>query len=57
MINGGSRKTVVDESDNWTVRTLDGSLSAQFEHTILMTNKGPKILTETKHGPKRGDLF
>ncbi|MCO5583155.1 hypothetical protein L7F22_037064 [Adiantum nelumboides] len=31
--------------DNWTVVTADGSLSAQFEHTLLITEKGVKILT------------
>ncbi len=33
------------ESDNWTVRTLDGSLSAHFEHTVLVTDKGHRVLT------------
>ncbi|KAK6116248.1 hypothetical protein DH2020_050044 [Rehmannia glutinosa] len=32
--------------DNWTVVTEDGSLSAQFEHTILITNDGAEILTQ-----------
>jgi len=32
-------------SDNWTVLTDDGSLSAQFEQTILVTNNGFEILT------------
>lgn len=31
--------------DNWTVVTADGSLSAQFEHTILITKDGAEILT------------
>ncbi|MCO5599232.1 hypothetical protein L7F22_053332 [Adiantum nelumboides] len=31
--------------DNWTVVTADGSLSAQFEHTLLITEKGVNILT------------
>lgn len=31
--------------DNWTVKTLDGSWSAQFEHTILVTRRGYEILT------------
>jgi methionyl aminopeptidase len=35
----------LDPSDGWTVRTRDGSLSAQFEHTILVTKNGSEILT------------
>ena len=31
--------------DNWTVVTADGSLSAQFEHTLLITEHGAEILT------------
>lgn len=31
--------------DNWTVVTTDGGLSAQYEHTILITNSGHEILT------------
>jgi methionyl aminopeptidase len=34
----------VDE-DGWTIRTSDGSLGAQFEHTVLVTNDGFEILT------------
>lgn len=33
------------ESDGWTVRTKDGSWSAQFEHMIAITNEGPRILS------------
>jgi methionyl aminopeptidase len=57
MINSGSRFGKVDPKDNWTVRTRDGKLSAQFEHTILMTEKGPEVLTQTKNGPQRGHIF
>jgi methionyl aminopeptidase len=32
--------------DGWTVVTVDGSLSAQFEHTIAITERGPEILTK-----------
>ena len=46
MINSSSNLQVfIDRKDNWTVRTVDGSLSAQFEHTILITNNGYEILT------------
>ena len=45
MVNAGGYETVLDESDGWTVRTADGSLSAQFEHTVVITDDGPQILT------------
>lgn len=46
MINLSPKwKTEVDKKDKWTVRTLDGALSAQFEHTILVTDTGYEILT------------
>jgi methionyl aminopeptidase len=57
MINTGTRQAVQDKRDGWTVRTRDGGLSAQFEHTILMTEDGPEILTLTKEGPQRGHRF
>lgn len=57
MINVGSRYTVVDGRDGWTVRTRDGSLSAQFEHTVLMTENGPEPLTVTQNGPQKGFRF
>ena len=31
--------------DGWTVKTVSGSLSAHFEHTIAVTEQGAKILT------------
>ncbi len=34
------------DPDGWTIRTADGSLSAHFEHTILVTEQGSEILTE-----------
>ena len=57
MINGGTAKTVDDPSDGWTVRTADGEVSAQFEHTILMTDQGPELLTLTENGPRPGHRF
>lgn len=57
MLNEGVPDTVLDERDGWTVRTADGKLSAQFEHTILMTEDGPEILTLTEDGPQRGHKF
>lgn len=44
MINQGSHKVKVLD-DDWTVVTADGKLSAQFEHTIVITEKGPRVLT------------
>ena len=46
MINMGSYEVATDQSDGWTVYTVDGSLSAQFEHTILVTETGYEILTK-----------
>jgi methionyl aminopeptidase len=37
--------TVVELSDGYTIRTGDNSLSAHFEHTVLITDEGPEILT------------
>jgi methionyl aminopeptidase len=45
MINSGKFATKLDK-DQWTVRTKDGSLSAQWEHTILVTETGHEILTK-----------
>ena len=44
MINMGSHEVEVLD-DDWTVVTVDGSLSAHFEHTIAVTGDGPMILT------------
>ncbi len=57
MINAGSRYTHCDKVDGWTVRTKDGHPSAQFEHTVLMTEDGPEILTLTENGPQKGHRF
>lgn len=45
MVNLGSDE-VKTLSDNWTVVTRDASPSAHFEHTILLTEEGPEILTD-----------
>ena len=44
MVNIGSEKTRVLK-DEWTAVTADGSLSAHFEHTVLITDNGPEVLT------------
>lgn len=41
----GSHKIAM-ERDGWTLRTMDGSNSAQFEHTLLVTERGCDILTQ-----------
>ena len=46
MINVGKKETRT-QSDQWTVVTKDGSLSAQWEHTILVTETGYEILTQS----------
>lgn len=50
MINIGSARTILSKVDGWTVRTADGSLSAQWEHTVLVTEDGVDILTESSAG-------
>jgi methionyl aminopeptidase len=45
MVNVGDWPSKMDEN-GWTARTVDGTLSAQYEHTIAITNKGPILLTE-----------
>jgi methionyl aminopeptidase len=44
MINAGSNEIFIDEDDGWTVLTDDDSLSAQWEHTVLVTEEGIEII-------------
>ena len=44
MINQGSYELFVDEDNDWTALTEDGSYSAQWEHTVLVTEDGVEIL-------------
>jgi methionyl aminopeptidase len=44
MLNQG-RHAVRTEDDGWTVVTVDGQLSAQFEHTVAVTRQGVRVLT------------
>ncbi|MBN2261962.1 MAG: type I methionyl aminopeptidase [Prolixibacteraceae bacterium] len=46
MINEGKSRTRVDKADGWTARTIDNKLSAQFEHTVLVTETGVEVLTD-----------
>lgn len=45
MINMGTFRMKIDDNQ-WTARTIDGKLSAQYEHTIAITKDGPMILTD-----------
>jgi methionyl aminopeptidase len=45
MINAGNYETILSPADGWTVTTRDKSLSAQFEHTIGVTESGYEIFT------------
>jgi len=56
MVNiGGYDVEVLD--DNWTAVTRDRSLSAQFEHTIVVTKRGCEILTKRPHQLKNSERF
>jgi len=46
MINAGVRDAVIDPKDEWTARTVDNRASAQWEHTLLITETGHEILTD-----------
>ncbi len=45
MVNIGLYNSELD-NNGWTARTVDGSLSAQYEHTIAITKEGPLLLTD-----------
>ncbi len=45
MVSIGDYKVKILD-DGWTAVTLDGSLSAHFEHTIIITKNGPEVLTQ-----------
>ena len=49
MVNVGSFE-VKEMSDGWTVKTVDGSLSAHYENTVALTSEGVLILTEVEKG-------
>lgn len=44
MINAGKKDIFIDEANDWTVYTEDGGLSAQWEHTVLITETGAEVL-------------
>ena len=49
MVNVGGFD-VMEMPDGWTVKTVDGSLSAHYENTVALTSNGPVILTEVEQG-------
>lgn len=49
MVNVGTFE-VKELSDGWTVKTLDGSLSAHYENTVALTSDGVLVLTEVEKG-------
>ena len=50
MINAG-RPEIRELADGWTIVTKDHSLSAQWEHTILVTESGFEVLTVSTGSP------
>ena len=40
---------VAFDPDGWTIRTRDGSLAAHFEHTLLLHDDGPEIITQLQN--------
>jgi len=45
MINAGGKEVIFDQKDGYTVRTKDGSRSAHFEVTLVVTHQGAEVLT------------
>jgi methionyl aminopeptidase len=52
MINAGGPDVYLHD-DHWSISTEDGSLSCHFEHTVAVTESGPRILTGANHVPVR----
>jgi methionyl aminopeptidase len=50
MVNAG-RSTIRQLADGWTIVTKDHSISAQWEHTVLVTETGFEILTRSAGSP------
>jgi methionyl aminopeptidase len=55
MINLGGAGIFVHD-DQWSISTNDGSLSAHFEHTVAITEQGPRILTQAQRSVGAGLL-
>jgi methionyl aminopeptidase len=54
MINAGSPDVYLHD-DEWSISTVDGSLSAHFEHTVAVTDDGPRVLTTTSRSEGRAE--
>jgi methionyl aminopeptidase len=52
MINAGGPEVYLHD-DAWSISTADGSLSCHFEHTVAVTESGPRILTQLNREPVR----
>jgi len=52
MINAGGPDVYLHD-DHWSISTEDGSLSCHFEHTVAVTESGPRILTQANQEPVR----
>jgi len=55
MITAGGPEVVM-HADEWSISSADGSLSAHFEHTVAVTEEGPRVLTATKRPVQAGLL-
>ena len=55
MINAG-RREIRTMPDQWTVKTRDRSLSAQWEHTVLVTSEGYEVLTVSANTPAKPQI-
>lgn len=56
MINAG-RAAISELGDGWTIVTKDRSLSAQWEHTVLVTNTGQEVLTQSAGAPRQPEFI
>jgi methionyl aminopeptidase len=56
MINAGKRE-IMHMPDGWTVVTKDRSLSAQWEHTVLVTSTGFEVLTVSAGTPAQPEAL
>ena len=45
MLMAGGHDAYVTAPDGWTLRTIDGSRAAHIEHTVAITDSGPRVLT------------
>jgi len=55
MITAGGPEVVM-HADEWSISSADGSLSAHFEHTVAVTEEGPRVLTAAKRPAEAGLL-